>query len=401
MPLGWIDFSKSDRNKVLSVLDRLSEDGTLDELGIAPIRDGYANIFFPGTSTLQSRAKYFLIVPYALKELECSNETDPEKVMRILDELERDCGKQLLAYRKDTDGIIGKQSIRHDSWVKSTPSDLYWAGLRYYGIFTGGTLSLSEYVRTMCELKKRKTTLSGLGKLGNKNDKDEDDCDDKDAGDLFRMQFWNIPTYNKEWKKNLKIKLTKDEGAFLKRQIIQSYPDSMMAYILKNNLAKVIEADTFVDLFSLRRLFPKEMQEDFITARDFSWFLYIIRIIYNMIISDGENEKANDEWKRMKSELRDCADVDLDMIFRRLQISDKGLCVFLRREQRLMLAGDLEGMKKEIIKREECVKPGRAKTKHPGEFDVKSWYGGDWLDYRFGTAKVIIKDIFESEGSHA
>ena len=84
MPLGWIDFSKSERNKVLSVLDLLMEAGTLDELGIAPIRDGYANIFFPGTSTLQSRAKYFLIVPYALKELECSNETDSEKVNRWL-----------------------------------------------------------------------------------------------------------------------------------------------------------------------------------------------------------------------------------------------------------------------------------------------------------------------------
>ena len=48
MPLGWIDFSKSERNKVLSVLDLLSEAGTLDELGIAPIRDGYANIFFSG-----------------------------------------------------------------------------------------------------------------------------------------------------------------------------------------------------------------------------------------------------------------------------------------------------------------------------------------------------------------
>lgn len=41
MPLGWIDFSKSERSKVLSVLDLLSENSTLDELGIAPIRDGF------------------------------------------------------------------------------------------------------------------------------------------------------------------------------------------------------------------------------------------------------------------------------------------------------------------------------------------------------------------------
>ena len=49
MQLGWIDFSKNERNKVLNVLNLLSEAGTLDELGIAPIRDGYANLFFPGT----------------------------------------------------------------------------------------------------------------------------------------------------------------------------------------------------------------------------------------------------------------------------------------------------------------------------------------------------------------
>ena len=34
MPLGWIDFSKSERNKVLSELDKQSEPGTLNELGI-------------------------------------------------------------------------------------------------------------------------------------------------------------------------------------------------------------------------------------------------------------------------------------------------------------------------------------------------------------------------------
>lgn len=53
MPLGWIDFSKTERSKVLT------ERGTLDELGIAPIRDGFSNLFFPGTSTIQTRAKYF------------------------------------------------------------------------------------------------------------------------------------------------------------------------------------------------------------------------------------------------------------------------------------------------------------------------------------------------------
>ena len=95
MQLGWIDFSKTERNKILSVLDLLSESGTLDELGIAPIRDGFANLFFPGTSTIQTRAKYFFLVPYALKELELSNETNPNRFLRALNETEKMCGETL------------------------------------------------------------------------------------------------------------------------------------------------------------------------------------------------------------------------------------------------------------------------------------------------------------------
>ena len=68
MQLGWIDFSKEDRQKALDVINLLSEQGAVDELGIGIIRDAFANYFFPGTSTIQTRAKYFLIVPYMLRE---------------------------------------------------------------------------------------------------------------------------------------------------------------------------------------------------------------------------------------------------------------------------------------------------------------------------------------------
>ena len=144
MPLGWIDFSKSERSKVLSVLDLLSEAGTLDELGIAPVRDGFANLFFPGTSTIQTRAKYFMIVPYALKDLELNSETNPNRILRTFDEAERKCGELLLSNGEDIDGIIGSRSLAQNKWVRRTPADIYWAGLRNYGIFKGGTLSLSE-----------------------------------------------------------------------------------------------------------------------------------------------------------------------------------------------------------------------------------------------------------------
>ena len=400
MPLGWIDFSKSERNKVLSVLDRLSEKDTLDELGIAPIRDGFANIFFPGTSTIQTRAKYFMIVPYALKYLELSNESNPNRVLQAFYEMEKACGKLFLDNGDDLDGIIGSRSLNQGIWVKRTPADIYWAGLRYYGIFTGGTLSLSEYVRAMCALKNQKATLKTLG---NKNDNSEDkESDDKDAGDLAHIQFWNIPTYTESWMDELNIKLTKDEGEFLKHQIIISFPDSMMAYILKNRMENILEAKDFASLDSLIHLFPAEIRSDYYLAKAFSDFLYVLRTMYNVIVSYGENNEANSEWELLKNELNNRAKVDLESIFVRIQLfGNSDLCDFLRKEKEHMLSGNLEGMKNEIRRRERFLKDSRAKTMHPGEFDKETWYGGGALNYRLNNAKVIMRDILESEKPHA
>ncbi|MBQ9030705.1 MAG: hypothetical protein IJ106_04540 [Parasporobacterium sp.] len=397
MPLGWTDFSKTERNKVLSVLDLLSESGTLDELGIAPIRDGFANVFFPGTSTIQTRAKYFLIVPYALKEQEYSNETNPNRMLRIFDEVERKCGEILIGAGNDTDGIIGSRSLAHNTWVKRTPADIYWAGLRNYGIFTGGNMSLTEYVRAMCALKNQKDTLT---KLGNRNDNAEtDEGDDKDAGELFRMQFWKIPTYKESWMDDLSIKLSFEEGDYLKGQITASYPESMLSYILKNNLTEVFACESFQDIHALIHLFPEQIQKDYILACDFSDFLFALRTIYNMIVSDGQNNAAQAFWQEMLPELPAIAEVDLESIFTRLSIyGNVFLCNFLRKSQSLMKMSDLEGIKTEIKRRERELKQSRAKTMHTGEFDPDAWFGGGELDYRFGNAKVIIEDIFESEG---
>ena len=399
MPLGWIDFSKNERNKVLSVLDLLSESSTLDELGIAPVRDGFANLFFPGTSTIQTRAKYFLIVPYALKDLEYGKETNPNRMLRTFNEMERNCG-EILVGGDDTDGIIGKRSLAQGKWVKRTPADIYWAGLRYFGIFTGGTISLTEYVHAICKLKSQKATLNNLG---NRNDTAEEGIyDDKDAGDLFKMQFWKIPTYQEKWIDNLSVKLTEEEGTFLKQRMINAFPESMMAYILRNDMTEVFNCRSFQDLGSLINEFPDRIQHDYHLASEFSAFLFVLRTIYNMIVSEGKNEDANALWGNLKLDLKTLAAVDLEGIFTRLGITKNVfLCNFLRKSQSLMDAEDFEGMATEIRRRERELKQSRAKTLHPGEFDPYIWYGGGLLDYRFGNAKVIIGDIFESEGIYA
>lgn len=396
MPLGWIDFSKSERGKVLSVLELLGERDTLDELGIAPVRDGFANLFFPGTSTIQTRAKYFLIVPYALKELELEKKCDPNQLWDSLNDLERECAQQLRADKLDTDGIIGKLALEHGSWVKRTPADIYWSGLRRYGIFMGGNLSLSEYVRAICDQKKGKKEKNGLG--NRRIDAQEQEVDDKDAGADHDLRFWNLSTYEKHWRETLSIRLTPEEGTFLRTRIISSCPDSMLGYVLRERNWEFLDCKSFQELESVITSFPELVQRDYALARDFSEFLLVVRTVYNLVVSADQNLEALALWSEQKVSLSQLSNVDLQAIFQRLNLyRHLPLREFLSKMQSLMMDGDLEAMKREVTRRETALKQSRAKTQHPGEMDVSAWYGGKQLNYRFANAKRIVRDLMESE----
>ena len=396
MQIGWIDFSKNERNKVLNVLDLLSEAGTLDELGIAPIRDGYANLFFPGTSTIQTRAKYFLCIPYAFKDLEKSGETTPNRMFKALYEKEKSCGEHLYANSKD-DGVIGSSVIAKGSWVKRQPSDIYWAGIRRLGIFVGGNMSISEYLRYICANNSKKDTLKNLG---NRNDNaEENERDDSDAGQDSYKRFWSLPTYTKNWLDDISIDLTKEEAVFLKKQVIQNCKGSMFAFVMKEDKRDFVDIKRFEDLGGAYiSQFPQEMQVDYYNAVAFSEFVYVLRVLYNVIVSDGENEEANNEWRKLEPNLSALADIDIAAIYHRLGITNPLLLHFLLTAQEQMRSVDIDGLKETIIKREVHLKGvSRAKTKHVGEFKKDAWFGGKKLDYRFPDAQTIINDIFEGE----
>lgn len=183
MPLGWIDFSKDERNKVLNVIHLLDEPGAVDELGIGAVRDAFADYFFPGTSTVQTRAKYFLIVPYVLMEAGSGKYgSDLNTILRKIDNEERNCRDILI--KTSNDGVIG--SLVPKSWVLRTPSNIYWNGIKRMGIFKEN-LSVKEYVHQSIIQRNLKQTKA----YGNRDkDAEENEKDDMDAGDITSIQFW-------------------------------------------------------------------------------------------------------------------------------------------------------------------------------------------------------------------
>ena len=178
MQLGWVDFSREDREKALDVMNLLPEQGAVDEIGIGLLRDAFANLFFPGTSTVQTVAKYFLIVPYVLKEAtEGRYGNDLNEILRRIDQEEKECGKLLMQNCPGEDGIIGRR-VLPKNWVARKPSNIYWNGIRTYGICTQD-LTIPELLMTSIILQVQKKTSA----LGNKGDDTTDsEQDDADAG---------------------------------------------------------------------------------------------------------------------------------------------------------------------------------------------------------------------------
>ena len=67
--LSWLDFSEAERRRALQVVELFAMQETRDELGLGAIRDALSEAMFPGISTVQRRARYFLIVPWVFRGL--------------------------------------------------------------------------------------------------------------------------------------------------------------------------------------------------------------------------------------------------------------------------------------------------------------------------------------------
>ena len=80
--ISWLDYSDGDRRRMLDVVDLFRERDTRDELGLGSVRDAFADAFFPGTSTIMTRARYFLLVPWTYQRLEDTGVSSAEIARR-------------------------------------------------------------------------------------------------------------------------------------------------------------------------------------------------------------------------------------------------------------------------------------------------------------------------------
>ena len=106
--VAWVDYSAAEQEKMRQAIALFKETETRDELGLGVIRDILADLLFPGTSTIQTRLRYFLIVPWVYGELLNSRRATSANVAQKVRQLELDLIEPLKA--SGSEGVFGAEA---------------------------------------------------------------------------------------------------------------------------------------------------------------------------------------------------------------------------------------------------------------------------------------------------
>ncbi len=131
--IAWLDISAEEQRRAREFLALFTQAESRDELGLGQIRDTFSNTLFPGISVIQTRARYFLYVPWLYldgqrrgksgEELERWVATRERRLIEVLRTAGTAAG--------DIDGLIGAVAGER---LKILPSSIYWNGLTTFGI---------------------------------------------------------------------------------------------------------------------------------------------------------------------------------------------------------------------------------------------------------------------------
>ena len=381
MQIGFIDFSKEERNKILATLKLLGTQTALDELGIGVIRDAYADILFPGISTIQTRAKYFVLIPYLFNRAGKQNLSSGREVLRWINNSEDKLVETLLINSKSEEtGIIGKNALRQKRAVKMKPSSIYWNGLRTFEIIRASGVSMAVACTITAKTAKQKNDLEIKT--------DGETFDDSTAIGSDTVLFSPIfPDY--DFEKEASILLTKKEAEYLADKISKAVAskDTLLAFLVKNKLDCNSFDEMPIDIL------PASIKRDYLLSRDFSDFIIGAHIRYNVIFSEYEDIEMLQEWENWRNAFI-ARKFDLEAILSRITCNNSTQ-KFCKDFMEFTYNGHLEKIDDLIIFREKAVKGDRSKLHKPTEYRYNydrpvHFYR---LDFRFGTAKTIIRDI--------
>jgi len=396
--LTWLDHDASDRDRMNRILALFRERDTRDELGVGVIRDLLADEFFPGTSTIQTRLRYMLFVPWIYQELEaegCPSAGFAARARKREVELVK-----ALSESDDKAGVFGK---RAGGDLRRLPSSVYWAGLGIWNIrrFHG---SQEQYQAAIDDIYQQRSNRHRALDMARRRG------EGLDAIGGASSVTWHpgIPSSPNGFPQTATLRLTRDEAQFIEDQIITTQPNSLFARIIPLSLAEV---DYPWQHPSLSR-FTQEQRDLLRHADLFSQAMYGAAILYNLMLArkkaSAEIIKARLEDSRQWLLSLDRVGLDkweldwvMPLAFNRHQAVSPHTLDFCKRWIELVRESGNSIMNEKTAQnliqgREMKLKGGRSRFSNPRALDQWSGSAGlSRMDYRWSTVKRFIRDLRE------
>lgn len=291
--LAWLDYSEGRRRQMLDVIDAFRQKDSRDELGLAGIRDAYADVLFPGTSTIQTRARYFLFIPWIYSSLQ-DKRIDSAEIALSARKAEVALIKALVE-AGETDGVIG---IEKRERLKRLPSNIYWLGLETWGI-----RKLHSSQADFHRMWKRLT--AGARAAAN----DDGERSDSTLGSPWHAKLPDPPA-GFPWKAT--FKLTGAEATYLREQVTTLHPRTLLAFLLDScrpwgTVGFPWEHPAAGDA-------PAHIRQELSEGRVFSEVMYGAAILYNLMLAErvavarsGGSDSSEEPVNNYRQKLNDWA----------------------------------------------------------------------------------------------
>jgi Family of unknown function (DUF6361) len=396
----WIDHSEKQRRQILEAIDLFREKDTRDELGIAGIRDTFSDMLFPGTGALQTRARYFLFVPWMYLDFEAKRVPSAEAARRV-----RDVEVKLIdtLAESSTPPPRGTIGIQARGGLQRFPSSIYWNGLKVLGIclFAG---SQAEYQRNFDRVR-------AAGGTVRRND------DGEVIGGAARAWHGGLPPIPPTFPSQAVFDLTAAEARYLKSRVLENHRRSLFAYMLDRDYVDAENGFAW-EHASVEGASP-ELLREISHARCFSEVMNGAAILYNLYLAEMDPRREEviesciellDDWLALMSARRQqlLAWDRMDfwkLLEARTYIPRGTTRPFVEEWCNRTLSGDPASLRdaantKELISRREAQIKGPL-ARFNNRRSREMWRGDAGLgrlDFRWSNARVILSDIADGLG---
>ena len=400
MQLGWVDYSREERETIKELLKVLGESGSLDELGVGIVRDSISDLLYPGTSVLHTRAKYYILIPELFKKAMKSGLTTSSEVRNLIN---TDQDRIARALRRAIDeetgtkaaGIIGGRS---DRGVKMKPTRIYWNALRTTEILCNSDMSFDDACSAVAGYNRKTQNIV----IKYESEDDGGDADDVGAGN-FALFTAPCKERIEDYLENPTLHLRKDEADYLRTQFLHVpvMKNTLMEYCLKT---KTSYQGVALDDIPTEGM-PEVLAHNLELATELANFIYGAYIVYNLLFIENGGEYATAEEKsRLENKYRDWKKKSPGLPHR------DEILKFVRNHEHYKAA-----LRDFLIRFESAVKNNTTdscsdeekriiKQREQACKSVKAKIGKDYpyqeiqsspMNYRHGTGQTIISDILK------